>query len=347
MPDKVIRADVLEKLVFDITCRLGSNAQISAQVARGLVLANLAGHDSHGVIRLAAYAKQIESGVIVPAAQPEIIKTRTRGAMAVIDAHQGWGQPAAHLATQTAIDLARKLGVAAVTVDHCNHIGRLGEYVDLIARAGLIGVLTCNANANVTAFGGRTRVFGTNPIAIGSPRAQGLPPVVLDMATSAIAEGKLRVARDKGEDVAPGLILDKDGAPSIDPNVFYLGGMLLPVGGAYGHKGSGLAFMVEILGGILSGKSAACLPEYGLNNGVLLIALDPEFFLPREDFIDQVERYCQTVSNSATIAGVSKVLLPGEPELISAEQRGRDGITLPAATWRDLSALAAAHGMTP
>src|SRR6185436_4329630 len=181
------------------------------------------------------YVEMTQDGQVKPAARP-FVQSRYQ-ATARVDGARGWGQPAAHLATQTVLEVAQASGIGAVTIDHCNHVGRLGEYVELMAQSGFIGLMLCNSDILVAPFAGRQRVMGTNPIAIAVPLGAGQPPLVSDFATSGVAEGKLRVAQAKGENVAPGLILDREGQPSQDPQDFYLGGMLLPLGG---HKGSGL-----------------------------------------------------------------------------------------------------------
>jgi uncharacterized oxidoreductase len=306
------------------------------------MFANLTGHDSHGVLRLPWYAAQITSGKLVPAARPiHLTKTR-RGAISAVDAQNGWGQAGAHLATDAVIEIARQFGIASVAIRNCNHIGRLGIYVERVARAGLIGFMTCNSNPTVAAYGGRERLFGTNPIAYGLPRALEHTPIIIDYATSVIAEGKLRVARDTHKPVPLGVILDRDGAPTQNAHDFYDGGMLLPMAG---YKGYGLSFMADVLGGILSLKSATCLPEYSGNNGTLIIAIDPEFFLTRESYLDQIERMCARIKASKVADGFEEVMLPGEPELRQEQLRQRDGIALPRATHDALIELSRSLGL--
>ena len=209
-------------------------------MARSLVLSNLVGHDSHGVIRLAQYAAWIADGQIRPAAAA---RRPAPQAAAVVDGGWGFGQPAAQLATRTAAELAREHAVAAVTIRDCNHVGRLGEYVAELASAGLMGLAFCNSGAVVAPFGGTGRALGTNPFAWAAPGA-GPDPLVLDFSTAGVAEGKLRVAGAEGREVAPGLIVDSGGQPTTRPEDFFAGGALLPFGG---HKGSGMSIMIELL----------------------------------------------------------------------------------------------------
>ena len=218
---------------------LGAPPATADQVARSLVLSNLVGHDSHGVIRLAQYAAWIADGQIRPAA--DAVVARRQQAAAVVDGGWGFGQPAAQLATRTAAELARERAVAAVTIRDCNHVGRLGEYVAELAQAGLMGLAFCNSGAVVAPFGGTGRALGTNPFAWAAPGAAE-DPLVLDFSTAGVAEGKLRVAGAEGRAVAAGLIVDSRGQPTTRPEDFFAGGALLPFGG---HKGSGMSIMID------------------------------------------------------------------------------------------------------
>jgi len=328
-------ADYLRTLSAAILGVLGAPIESARVVGDSLVEANLVGHDSHGVIRLPGYARFAQAGRVVPDAIPEAATVRP-GAIH-IDGHWGWGQVAARLATELVSDRARDSGVAAATIGNCNHVGRLGAYVEAVAQAGMGGLAVCNAPAAVALYGGSERLLGTNPIAIAVPGGAGQPPLLVDIATSVVAEGKLNVARAKGERVAPGLLLNRDGRPSEEPADFYDGGALLPFGG---HKGSGLSVMVELLGGALSGMAPAALPEYRIGNGTLLIALDIAAFVPLDRFRDQVRRFCERLKASRTAEGFDGVLLPGEPELRAREQRAREGIALPEQTWNEIHALA-------
>ncbi len=334
--------NVLHKLTCDVLERIDTPAEYAAMVATSLVGANLAGHDSHGMIRLPVYVQAARAGRVVPAARAVVATATAFVATVILDGMHGWGQPAAHLATTEAMVRAQKFGMAAVVIQHCNHIGRVGEYVERMARANLVGLAMCNANPNVAPFGGRKKMLGTNPISIAVPRADGRPPVLLDAATSVVAEGKLRVARDKGVQTPSGWIIDKDGRPTLDPNDFYAGGALLPMGD---YKGYGLGVMVELLGGLLSGMSAAFLPDYGKGNGVLMMALNPEAFMPLDKYLAQVELFCEGIKSAPTAPGVEQVLLPGEPEQRAWTLRTANGIDLPEATWQSICTLAAGLGV--
>lgn len=299
-----------------------------------LVGANLVGHDSHGVLRLISYAQFVRDGLVVPRAAPVVV--RRAGATAHVDGSWGWGAVGARLGTQTVIALADELGVGAVTIDHCAHIGRIGEYVTLMAEAGMVGLALCNCGPGVAPYGGRERIFGTNPFAFAAAGGPDQPPIVVDFATSAVAEGKLRVAWAKGETVAPGLIVDREGHPSQLPDDYYDGGALLPFGG---HKGYGLGLMVEVLGGLLSGAGISALPGYAGANGTLMIAINTARFLPDLTFRTQMGAFVQRISTSQPADGFDRVLLPGEPERMTHAQRSHHGIPIPETTWAELQHL--------
>jgi LDH2 family malate/lactate/ureidoglycolate dehydrogenase len=242
----VVSADELTSLSRSILEAVGTPEDFAWIVAASLVDANLAGHDSHGVLRLTSYVANVRGGQVHPAARANM--EPLGGACARVDGGWGWGQPAAHLATDTATDLARAHGVGLVTINRCNHIGRLGEYVEKLSRAGLMGFMICNSRPAVAPFGGYTRLLGTNPIAWSAPQHDGRKPLVVDIATAAVAEGKLRVAHAAGAAAPPGAVVDKDGHPSEQTAAFYDGGALTTFGG---HKGFGLSVMAELMGGVL------------------------------------------------------------------------------------------------
>ena len=330
-----ITAEALRHHVQAILEATGTPPDLAQVVSEALVEANLAGHDSHGVLRLPQYIEMVRKGQVKPAARASLLGRQQ--ATARVDGARGWGQPAARLATDTVIGLAQEYGVGMVTIDHCNHIGRVGEYVERMAQAGLIGLTLCNVGAAVAPFGGRQARMGTNPMAWGIPRGAGQDPLVVDFATSVVAEGKLRVARAKGEQVPPGQIIDRDGQPSTEPADFYDGGALLPFGG---YKGYGLSVMIELVGGALSGMGPSMAPRYQHGNGTMLMALNIANFVSPEQFAAEADEYCDSLHATPTVAGFSEVLLPGEPEMRSRRQRRAAGIPLPETTWQSIQALA-------
>src|SRR5207237_2937223 len=301
----IVSVEALSEMTQHILEAAGTPSDLAQVVRESLVGANLAGHDSHGVIRLAPYVADVRAGHVQPAARATIVSEQQ--ATARIDGAWGWGQPAARLAAQTAIRLATQFGVGAATIDRCNHIGRVGEYVEMMARADMIGIALCNAGAAVAPYGGRERMLGTNPIAIAAPRSDGQAPLLLDCATSGVAEGKVRVALSKGESVAAGLIIDREGRSSQSPADLYAGGALLPLGL---HKGYGLSVMVELLGGALSGMAPSVLPEYGNGNGTLMMALNIRNFVSLAQFTQQAAELSARLTGSSTAQGFAEVMLP-------------------------------------
>lgn len=335
MEPTTLASDDLHRLILRLLTALGTPDDIAAVVAAALADANLTGHDSHGLVRMPAYAQAVRDGKVKPDAHAAVVARR--GATATVDARRGWGQSGARLAADTAADIAGELGVGAVVLQESPHIGRLADYAELIARRGSLAMVVANAWINVAPFGGRDRRLGTDPIAFAIPRAQSHPPIISDFATSVVAEGKLQVARAYGRSVAPGTILDREGRPTEDPHDFYAGGVLLP---AQGYKGYGLAVAIEALGGALSGMGPAMLADYGDGNGVFVLAVDIEAFTPLGRFVEQVERMADALASAPTAPGSDEVLLPGELELRTREQRRREGVPIPADTWEAVARLA-------
>ncbi|HEU5321863.1 MAG TPA: Ldh family oxidoreductase, partial [Methylomirabilota bacterium] len=255
MPDSktpvLCPADPLREFVTAVARRMGADADVAAELARHLVGSNLAGHDSHGVIRVAQYVGDMDQGLIVPSARPMFL--RESPVAGLLDARRGFGQHSTMFALEWAMARARQHGVAMVAVRHSTHIGRLGEYAERTAGEGLIGIVTVGAVGDgiggVVPFGGRTRFLGTNPWAISIPGR--IRHLIFDAATSTVAEGKVRVARAAGKPLAPDAIVDRDGHPTRDAEDFYAGGALLPLGGTLaGHKGYGLGLASALLGAL-------------------------------------------------------------------------------------------------
>jgi uncharacterized oxidoreductase len=306
----------------------GAPSATAATVAESLIESNLRGHDSHGIRRLVPYVEAVKDGRVDPTAEPEIMERK--GAIVIVDGRGGFGQPAARAAAGELATIAHTFGVAAAAIRRANHVGRLGEWVEQLAADGLIGIAFCNAEPTVAPFGGSERRLGTNPIAWATP---GDPPLVMDWSTATMPEGKLAVARARGEKVPHGVIVDKDGEPSRDPVDFYAGGALLPVGA---HKGSGLSVMIQLVGGALAGTGTS--GEQGAAaNGTVLIALDPTAFA--QDFDEEAQAFLAALAATKPARGFDAVLVPGEIERRTRARRAQEGVPLPAATWSELQAL--------
>jgi len=331
--------EYLHKAASAIYQAKGTPADEAEIVAAHQVKANLVGHDSHGCIHIPEYCERIDRGHIVPGAPFEVLsETPTT---AVVDGHWGFGFVVTEKATRMAIDKAKQSGVAAFTIRRQSHIGRLGDYPTICAQEGMIAILTADSGAGpkaVAPFGGRARRLGTNPICIGVP--SNLPgQVLLDMATSAVAAGKIGLARNRGEQVPTGWIVDKDGNPTNDPNDYAAGGAILPVGADQGHKGFGLSFMVEMFSGLLTGLGFGIDPQARHNDGCFLAVFDVSKFRPLEDFKQEMTEFAEFVKTSPPAAGFSEVYYPGEIEYRTELQRRENGIFIEDETWRQISEL--------
>jgi LDH2 family malate/lactate/ureidoglycolate dehydrogenase len=345
---RIVAPRDLETFCARVFERLDTPADVAQEVAAHLVRANLAGHDSHGVIRVPQYAMQIRQGVILPGARPSVV--REHGAALLVDAGRGFGQFATRFALERALERAATLGVAAVAIRNANHIGRLGDYCEAGARQGFVVELTAGAAGpgvgGAAPFGGATRFLGTNPWAIGIP-APG-QPIVADFATTVIAEGKVRVARAKREPLPPGCIVDKEGRPSTDPEDYYAGGALLHAGG---HKGYGLSLAAALLGGLaaigqaepsLAGTPRPANASTGDRiGGVFLVAFDPGAFGDAGEYLATVGRVARAAKAVPPAPGVAEVLLPGEPEARTRQEREHSGIAIPDDTWQAIAEVAA------
>ncbi len=330
----IIHSESLKAFVRQIFQAAGATASDAELVANSLVTTNLTGHDSHGIIRVQQYLTAITNNEIVPTNQPKV--DHDVGAITTIDAQLSFGQVAASFAMHLTIDKAHKHGLAATTITNCNHIGRVGEWVEMAAAENLIGLAFCNggrAGGLVAPHNGAARRLGTNPIAAAVPIGDG-PPFVLDFATSIVAEGKVRVALNEGKSLPEGWILDKAGHPSTTPQDLYDEGMLLP---AAGYKGYGLSLLTELLGGVLSGQGNATLFDFaGVRNGVLFIVLSIELFRPIDEFLGHSQRLQEAMKQTPPGSEADEVMLPGEPERLTAARRNVEGIPIPEAIWAQL-----------
>jgi LDH2 family malate/lactate/ureidoglycolate dehydrogenase len=315
-------------------------------VATHQVGANLVGHDSHGVVLLPTYLERIDRGHIAPAARPRLL-TETPTTLAV-DGQWGFGPVVSEWTMERCIAKAREARVAVATVREQSHVGRLADYPLMAARAGFIGLMMADsgqAPKQVAPFGGREARLGTNPLSIAFP--SDLPgPVFLDMATSAVAAGKLNVARAREQAIPLGWVLDRDGKPTTDPNDYFNGGVMLPLGGPEGHKGYGLSFMVETLAAVLPGLGFGVDPQGRHNDGVFMLAVDPGAFSPT-DFKAQVGAFVRYLKETPPAEGFAEVLYPGELEHRTAQRRRQEGIPIEEATWGRLAQVADRFELSP
>ncbi|MGL5095110.1 MAG: Ldh family oxidoreductase [Planctomycetia bacterium] len=336
--------DVLQRIAESLLLGMGASADEAFIVADHLVSSNLAGHDSHGVIRLPQYAQHAKDGQIKLGQAVEIL--RETPTTALMCGKYTWGQVVATKAMDLAVEKARANGCAAVAVRECYHVGRVGVYPLRAAEQGLIAKVWCNGHGvvRVAPWGGTEPRLATNPIAIAIPT--GGRPVLVDITTSVVAEGKVRLAKNKGVSVPDGWLLDKNGLPTNDPADLYTGGSLLPFGGAVGHKGFGLSLVVDLLGGAATGDGCGAMPGVAVGNGLLIEVVDPTCFQTRDEYLRSVDEFLAYVRGSKPKPGVSEILLPGEPEFRTEDERRKTGVSVDDGTWGQLQKLAGQLGVT-
>ncbi len=329
----------LHNLAFHLLKAAGASEEEARTVANHMVGANLAGHDSHGVILLPMYTTSIKNGHAVPGAALEIV--RETPTTLVINGHWGFGQVVSSRAMQLVIAKAKEQGLAAATIFYQSHVGRLADYPLMAAREGMIGFMTADSGRSskaVAPFGGRDRRLGTNPLCLALP-SDLAGPIFLDMATSQAAAGKLSVYRSRKESLPAGWIIDKEGNPTTDPEAFFQGGALLPLGGMQGYKGYGLSFMVEVFSGILTGLGFGHDPKGPHNDGCFMLAIRADAFYPLAEFKRQVEAFVHYLKESPPASGFREVLYPGELEYRTEQQRRQEGIPVEEETWQALQRL--------
>ena len=349
-----ISHEFLSKAAFHIYRAAGVPKEEAYIVASHQVKANLAGHDSHGIILLPSYVEGVKKGHIVPGAPFEVVSETPSTAR--INGHWGFGFVVAEKAMRIAIQKAKAHNVAALTVFYQSHIGRLSTYSTMAAQEGMIGLITADSGAGpkaVAPLGGRERRLGTNPLSIAVPSNLD-SPVFLDMATSAVAAGKIEVARARKEQIPLGWIIDKEGNPTKDPNDYYAGGSILPFGGEQVHKGYGLSFMVEVLSNILTGMGfgidrkgweARHGLEYRHNDACFISVFNVDAFYPLEDFKREVTGLTESVKSSLTAKGFKEVLYPGEIEWLTEQKRRREGVPIEDETWQRIESLIKEYGL--
>lgn len=341
-----ISADKIQNTAAVLLECAGASAEEAGIVSRHSIAANLAGHDSHGIIKIPTYIDRVQKGHIVPNAPFEI--TRETATTTVIDGHWGFGYVVSEKAMEITIGKAKKNGVGATTIFQQGHVGRLTDYPLMAAEAGMICMMTADSGRSpkaVAPFGGREARLGTNPICIAMPsNLEG--PFFIDFATSSAAGGKIEVAVSRGEEVQLGWLLDKDGNATSNPRDLKLGGALLPLGGTEGHKGYGLAAMVEIFSGILPGLGFGVEPTGKHNDGVFMACFEVEAFRPLETFKQEVTDFAHYLKSTPPAAGYEEVLYPGEIEHRRIQRQLAEGIFVEDGTCAKLNALAEEFGVT-
>ena len=341
----VFSAAELRQFTARVLESCGATPGHAALVAESLVTSNLLGHDSHGIIRLPSYCARIQRGELDPVAEPTLL--RENGGTAVIDGGNTFGQVVGRYGCEVAVRLAKAHGISAVVLHRTTHVGRLGEYAEVIAGSGCIALLFASGadrGGAVAPYGGRQRRLGSNPVAWAVPVPAGHPPLIGDFATAAIAVGKVAVAKASGGQVPDNTVIAADGSPSTDPNAYFAGGALLPFGG---HKGGSLMILIEILAAILGGNAPASSREFKPGNPTLLIALRVDHLMAEGIFLRQVAELGDNIASCPPAAGFDRVRLPHALELETAARRSRDGIALPDSLVGDLQRLATSLSVAP
>jgi LDH2 family malate/lactate/ureidoglycolate dehydrogenase len=316
----LIRPEVLEKAVTSIFVGSGLRPKDAAVVANSLVEADLRGVSSHGVVRVPGYVAGLRDGSINP--RPSLDVVVETGSRAVVDGDNGMGQVAAQKATELAISLARQHGIGAVGLRRSRHCGAMAYWANQALAADCIGIATTNAGLNMAPTGGRDKIVGNNPVAVAVPTNLTWP-FVLDMATSVVAGGKLDVAAIRGEKIPLDWATDPDGRPTDDALVGRKG-LLLPVGGP---KGYGLALILDVLAGVLTGaRFGGGLGPPG--SGQFFLALQVEGFMPVREFKNRMDEVIDQLHDSALAAGSSRIYVPGEIEYEKARARLAEGLPL-------------------
>jgi uncharacterized oxidoreductase len=350
----LIGADTLETLVANIFVANGCDAAEAARISHHLLGANLAGHDSHGVVRVPRYVEWQQAGYILAGQSADVVTDG--GAFALLDGKFGFGQTVAPQATAMGIERAQKHGTAVIALRNAGHVGRIGAYAEQAIEAGLISIHFVNVAGSVLVapFGGTERRFSTAPFSVGVPTD---PPVVLDFATSRVAEGKVLVASNGGKPLPHDALIEPDGRLSADPHTLY--GDYPPVGPrnpanglgairAFGeHKGSGLAFMCELLAGAFTGGgcSGPVDARGRIANGMLSIYISPQHFGSAAEFRKTAEDYVAWVKSCRPDTPGGEVLAPGEPEARLRAERLAKGVPLQPDTWEGIVRCARSLGV--
>ena len=344
-------ASFLRTQITGILVAAGSAPAEADQVAANLVLANLSGHDSHGVGMLPRYVDAIAEGGLTPNASVKI--NLDIGTMMALDGQRGFGQIVGVQAIELGIARAKQHGSCIFTLSSAHHLGRIGHFAEMATAQGLVALHFVNVLSRpvVAPWGGGDGRFGTNPCCIGVPLA-GAEPFLLDFATSRVAQGKMRVAHNKGEQVPDGYLIDEHGAPTNDPGVVVvpqsngLYGALMTFGE---HKGYGMAIACELLGGALTGGGTWHRPADAARsvlNGMLTVLIDPAKLGTQTSFENEAREFIEWLRQSPPGAGFDAVQIAGEPERRARIERERDGIWLDDATWGEIVAAGVKVGVT-
>lgn len=343
-----LRAEDLDGLARACLRQVGVPPADAALVAEHLVEAGLAGHDTHSVLRLPQYVNMVRDGQVAPGAELVVVEESECGGR--LSGQWNYGPVTATEAVRWALGKIGDGAVAVAGVRDCNHVARLGRFAEIAARADCICLMAANGHGgdwSVAPFGGRSRRLPTNPLCCGIPTG-GAWPVILDMTTSMISGGDMRLLRNKGEDAPPGMLLDAEGRPTTSVDAYYgpPAGAILPLGFPQsGHKGYGLSVLVDVLAGSLSGAGMTQEAPERPGNALFIAVLKVAAFLPLDEFYAEVAGFIEWVKSCPPAAGVGEVLLPGERAHQRMQARRRDGLYVDEKAWAEIGVLAAELGV--
>ncbi len=335
-------AEELTAICLSVFQKLNISAAEAEVVTRSMVDANRVGHDSHGVIHLPKYVRELAAGLIQPNAPTETL--HESASIAVLDGNWGFGPVIATRAVELAIQKARQTDVSSVAVSRCNEVGRLGGYACLAADAEMIALLMANDHGGgicVAPYGGVEGRLSTNPMACAVP-IEGEDPIILDMSTSVVASGKIRVKQHQNEPVPHGWLIDVKGESTTNADDFYgvLPAALLPFGGAVSaHKGFGLSVIVDILAGALTGAGCSQSEEARVGNGLFVLVMNVASFRGFPGFSTEIQRFIEYLKSARCAPGFSEIRMPGERGWETQRRREREGIPIDAETWTQIQAL--------
>ena len=325
----------------------GASEEYAKIVGDHLADASLAGHDSHGFIRVIQYVRDVRNGWLDPGAHPVV--TKDSQATAHVNGNRAFGQVTASFAANLARDKALEFGVSLVSICNMGHMGRIGAYPEMLAKEGMASIMCFGVvggrMGRTAPFGGREGRLGTNPISMAFPSATE-SPVVLDFATSVVAEGKLRVQRARGELLPEEWVIDRQGVPSRDPNDYYDGGALLPMGGLVGgYKGYALSLMIALFGTVLAEVTCPEVGEEGARIGASIMAIDVARIAPLEAVQAEARDVVSFVKDVAPMQGSRGVLHPGEIEATTRRERSETGVVVEQSTWDEVVGLVDEFGV--
>ena len=336
-----VTAEELTTICLNVLQKLNISPSEVEVVTRSMVDANRVGHDSHGVIHLPKYVRELEAGLIQPNAPTETM--HESASIAVLDGNWGFGPVIATRAVELAIQKARLTDISSVAISRCNEVGRLGGYACLAANAEMIALLMANDHGGgtcVAPHGGIEGRLSTNPIACAVP-IEGQDPIVLDMSTSVVASGKIRVKQHRNESLPQGWLINKDGESTTNAEDFYSEShaALLPFGGIAAHKGFGLSVIVDILSGALTGAGCSRSDDARVGNGLFVLVLNVASFRGFPGFSAEICRFIEYLKSAKRAADVDAIRMPGERGWDEKRKRELNGIPIDAETWQQIQAL--------